>query len=157
MKLSNSVGLCLLLINLCNSAVAHTKTHPPARDARIHIIPYREDVVIPIYGTVFIVTQILFSPQESIVDIQSGDADAWTVNVNKTLPYILNIKPTAEASHTDLSVVTMQPKGEIRRYYFELISDQQLVNNKQHLLTYALRFTYPTSHQHSSGHKNINH
>lgn len=75
------------------------------------------------------------------MDVQGGDAAAWTISINQYLANIINIKPTIVGSHSDLSVVTLDDQSQRRFYRFELIS--QAVNARTHNETYALQFVYP--------------
>lgn len=120
--------------------LAKEATRPMATDARIKVVPYQANNVVPIHGTTFITTQIIFGDNEHIVDIQGGDADAWTVNVSKVLPNVLNLKPTLLDSNTDIIVSTLDDNHKVRRYFFHLMSHQTQNPAKQ---TYAVRFVYP--------------
>ena len=133
-----SVALCMSI----TAAVAAEDPRALAKDKHIKIVSYQEDNVVNIHGTTFIITQIILSQDETVMDIQGGDADAWYVYINKSLPYILNIKPTIMNSDTDLSVVTTKPDGTIRHYYFHLTSNQKSISD-QDSATYAIRFSYP--------------
>lgn len=110
-------------------------------DQRIKIIPYQKNGVVSMTGTHFVSTQIILGMDEQIVDIQGGDADAWTVNVDKTFPNTFNLKPTLSGSHTNLTVVTTDKVGERRNYYFELRSVERSESSSDQ--TYAIVFEYP--------------
>ncbi len=97
--------------------------------------------MVPIYGSTFISTQIILGSNEKVVDVQGGDAAAWTISINQSLANIINIKPTIVDSHSDLSVVSMDDQSHRRYYRFELIS--QALNAKAHNETYAIQFVYP--------------
>lgn len=130
----------LLLINIC-SVYATENTIPLASDGRIKTVVYEKNNVVPVKGSTFISTQIIFGSNEKIIDIQGGDADAWTVNVSKMIPNVLNIKPTVLGSNTDIIVSTIDDQSKIRRYFFHLKSakDNAVTKNQ----TYAIQFVYP--------------
>lgn len=121
-----------------NSAFALENTTPLATDARIKTVVYQQNNVVPIIGSTFIATQIILGSNEKIIDIQGGDADAWTVNVSKFIPNVLNIKPTISNSNTDIIVSSMDESAKIRRYFFHLKSEAASSNQ-----TFAVQFIYP--------------
>lgn len=137
------ISLLFLLTGfiLISNSFATENARPLASDSRIKTVTYEKDNVIPIFGNTFINTQIIFGNNERIIDVQGGDADAWTVNVSKVIPNVLNIKPTILGSNTDIIISTMDNQGKIRRYFFHLKSPKNnTVSNNQ---TYAIQFVYP--------------
>lgn len=109
-------------------------------DSRIKVVNYQKNNVVSINGTTFITTQVIFSNHEKIIDVEGGDAAAWTVNIDKYLPNILNIKPTVVSSHSNLSVVTINDHDQYHYYHFQLNSNSQRHQQQQ---TYVIRFVYP--------------
>lgn len=109
---------------------------------QIKVVAYRKDVIVPIQATTFINTQVIFGKNEAILDIQSGDPDAWTFNIDQYLRNVLNIKPTVLGSNTDLDVTTESTAGKRRYYRFQLISRKQPITNAKKQ-TYAIQFVYP--------------
>lgn len=105
-------------------------------DARIEVVPYDPNNVVPINGTVMTTTQLIFSNTEIIENIQNGDLSAWTSSVSKTQPYMLFIKPTVMGSDTNMTVVT-----NLHTYYFHLLSQTSQISSQN--ITYAIRFIYP--------------
>ncbi|MDF1654364.1 MAG: TrbG/VirB9 family P-type conjugative transfer protein [Coxiellaceae bacterium] len=101
---------------------------------RIQRVLYKPDKIVSINATAFTTTQIVFSKDEIIENVQCGDMDAWTVSIQKNISYMLFLKPTLLGSNTNMAVVTNK-----RSYYFHLISRK---NNTSTTQTYALYFTY---------------
>ena len=135
------LALCLLLC-LCSPIYAIQKPRSLATDKRIKVVAFEENNVIPIHGTTFITTQVIFGHSEQIVNINGGDSAAWTISVDKSLPNILNIKPTILGSNSNLDVVTIDSTSKQRYYRFQLISNEQPVTNTD-IETYAIQFIYP--------------
>ena len=109
-----------------------------ATDARIAQVMYHPNQVVPIRGTPFVTTQIVFAKDEFIREVQNGDLGAWTASVNKSIPYTLFLKPTTWASQSNLTIITNR-----HTYYFSLSSpkkEQQAQNEPM----FALKFIYPT-------------
>ncbi len=111
-------------------------------DQRIKQVEYQKNQVIPIKGQAFVVTQVIFGNDETILDVHGGDEAGWTTNVNKNLPYILYIKPTLFDSNTNMDVVTTDAQNERRIYRFHLLMGNQ-INNDKEAITYAIEFVYP--------------
>jgi type IV secretion system protein VirB9 len=129
-----TLGCCMLLTSQ-SYALQATRSLP--QDHRIKVVSYEPNNVVPILGTTFNTTQIIFDKDEFIENLQSGDPAAWSVNVQQQIPYMLFLKPTLAGSNTNLMVITTK-----RTYYFQLKSvDAEHLSSKQQ--TYAIRFTYP--------------
>jgi len=127
-----------LLVSLIVAPLGYAtnKPHPTRRDARIRWVTFKRNDVVPIKAYIFTTTQIAFGKDEFIEDIQNGDLAAWSVDVAKSLPNMLFIKPTVVGSDTNLTIVTNK-----HTYYFHLLSG---VSSKvKRLKTYALHFVYP--------------
>lgn len=133
--------MCLLALCICmNVSYATQVPIKLSVDQRISVVPYDENNVVPIDGSTFTATQIIFSKKDVIQNIQTGDLGAWTASVDKNLPYMIFLKPTAYDSHTNMTVVTSR-----HTYYFDLQSHKQ----GEAVLhpTFALRFVYPHEEQ----------
>jgi type IV secretion system protein VirB9 len=124
------VGLLGLLGILGISAYAEQVPMPLSTDHRIQVVAYSPDNVVPIYGTPLTTTQIIFSPEEVVKEVQNGDSAAWVSSINPAEPYMIFLKPTVDQSHSNMTVITNQ-----HMYYFELHAGGTP--------TYAIRFIYP--------------
>ena len=127
----------ILFSNIC---LASTNPISLASDNRIKVVAYNPDNVVNIRGMTFVNTQVQFGADEKIADIQCGDATSWSVFVSKSNQNMLNIKPVAVGSNTDMTVSTVDGSGKKRGYYFHLTSDE---NSKDLPITYAIKFKYP--------------
>lgn len=134
------IGISIAL--LMGKGFAAEKLRPLATDARIKVVAYQKNNVVPIQAATFVNTQIVFGKNESIVDIQSGDPDAWTTNINQYLRNVLNLKPTVLGSNTNLDITTVESSGKRRYYRFEL-SSHKTSNAPLDAQTYAIQFLYP--------------
>ena len=135
-KIKNSIAIILLsfLFSLPSSfAVEIPKSL--LSDTRIRTISYNSDNVVSLTGNQLIQTAIEFGEDETILGVESGDSDSWTVKVNEHKPNILFIKPDMDNSNSSLTVMTDQ-----HVYEFNLKTDSNLAAND---ITYVLRFTYP--------------
>jgi len=132
---------CFLSVSTISS-FGLQKPRALATDSRIKVIAYQKNNVVPVYGTTFINTQLIFGKNETIVDVEDGDAVAWTIKVDKNLSNVLNLKPTVLGSHTNLSVITLDNQGKRRYYHFQLMSNSKPTTNTHHQ-TYVIRFIYP--------------
>jgi type IV secretion system protein VirB9 len=122
---------------VASSAYAKITPLKMSTDARIEVVPYSAYNVVPIHGTTFTSTQIIFAKNEFIENIQNGDLAAWTASVDKNIPYMLFIKPTVYGSNTNMTVVTNK-----HTYYFHLVSNSEDNRNPKNI-TYAIKFIYP--------------
>lgn len=138
-----AVQFAVLLLAETFAANSYATTTPVklASDPRIEIVAYSPLAVVPIQGTVLTATQITFGRNEFIENIQCGDLGAWTASVDKAMPNMLFLKPTAYGSHTNLTVIT-----NLHTYYFELASgeDKPTAAAKEAQAVYALHFIYPS-------------
>jgi len=75
--------ISILIIFLNNQALAMVQPRSLATDQRIKVVAYQKDNIVPIHGTTFITTQIIFGQNEQIIAVDGGDASAWTINVDK--------------------------------------------------------------------------
>lgn len=128
------VGMLLSLVSLC----IHAENTPKAlaTDSRIKEVRYRDNDVIPIHGKTFTITQIQFSPNEEVLDIEGGDTAAWMVTYHPELSNMVFVKPTLFNSTTNMTIITNK-----HAYYFHLSSNKKLeIQAKDQ--TYALKLTY---------------
>ncbi|MBA2649669.1 MAG: P-type conjugative transfer protein VirB9 [Legionella sp.] len=109
-------------------------------DARIKQVQYQDNNVVPIKGVAFVTTQIQFSDNEAVLDIEGGDTAAWMVTYHPEVSNIVFVKPTLFDSNTNLTVITNQ-----HAYYFHLSSAKKSLSDVAKE-TYALKFTYPQLH-----------
>lgn len=118
----------------------YANQHPVASlsDPRIKLVTYRNNDVIPIRGTTFTATQIIFSKNEYVLDIEGGDTQGWIVHApeSSTLANMLFIKPTMINVKSNITVVTNK-----HTYYFHVTSNSNMKDEGD--MTYAIKFTYP--------------
>lgn len=123
-----------------HSAYAVELPLPVSTDERIKIVPYEKNNIVPIFGSNFVVTQIIFGQDQEIVDIQGGDAAGWEVRMNP-FKNVLYLKPDVFNSSTDLFVTSLDASGNRYFYRFQIMCDKSSMSSKNQ--TYALEFTYP--------------
>ena len=105
-------------------------------DKRIKMVAFSDNNVVPIKGAFFNSTQIQFSADEMILNVDGGDTKGWEATYHENLPNMLFIKPTMPDSDSNMTVVTNK-----HTYYFSLRSDNNL--NQAANRTYAIKFVYP--------------
>ncbi len=130
-KISFILALCS--ISLPTFGVELPK--PLSSDVRVRTIAYNPNNVVALTGSQLIQTAIEFGEDETILGVESGDSDSWTVKVNEHKPNILFVKPTMDDSNSSLTVMTDE-----HVYEFNLKTTQNSASND---MTYILRFTYP--------------
>lgn len=109
-------------------------------DPRIREITYAPGEVVRIPGAFRTVTQIVFSPQETIRHAAVGDSVAWEV---AAVGSILFLKPRERHPATNLLVVT-ERDGQTRHYAFELTARDA---SDRTPVAYQIRFRYPADEQ----------
>ena len=129
----------MILLCCCGAVQAAQKPIELATDSRVSVVAFAENNVVSIQGATFVATQIKFGDEESIINIQSGDAAAWTAKVDEHLPNMLFLKPESYDSHTNMTVIT-----NTHTYYFDIQS-----NKKDEVVkpVYSLKFIYPVEEQ----------
>ena len=132
-------SVCLL--GMINNSFAVEKPRSLASDQRIKVVAFDPNNVVPVHANTFTSTQLIFSKNEYIKDIQNGDLDAWTASVQKGLGNMVFIKPTILGSNTNMTVVT-----NLHTYYFHLMSNKKTNDNAMDNV-YAIRFSYPRQAQ----------
>ena len=137
-----------LVLSLGCSSIAWAEMTPQSvmADERVKQVEYQKNNVVTIRGQAFVITQIIFGDDETILDVQGGDAAGWAVSIDKSLSNILNIKPTLFNSNTNLAVVTLDSKNDKRIYRFHLLMGNQ-VEAESEKPTYAVEFIYPDKEQ----------
>jgi type IV secretion system protein VirB9 len=120
------------------STLVHAAQEPvPSKaDSRIRFVDYDPNNVVTIYGKVGASTMILFEPDEQLVDMVSGDTDAWQAASTGKRNGVF-VKPAVKAPATNIQVITNK-----RAYNF----DMRLAAQKESgYLT--VRFRYPAVEQ----------
>ena len=137
-------GLFFLGVTASFSCYAQQKIIPLHTDHRIVVVAYQKNNVVPLAASVFVNTQIIFSAKEHVVDVEGGDAAAWSVVINPDLPNVINLKPLVDRSDANMSVVTLDPTMHRRYYRFSLSCGVQPAKKSYHAAPiYALEFVYP--------------
>jgi type IV secretion system protein VirB9 len=132
-----SLGLLIGTLFLSTAAIATVHPLKLSTDSRIEVVAFSPYNVVPIQGTTFTTTQITFSKNEYIENVQNGDLGAWTASINKSIPNMMFVKPTVYSSNTNMTVVTNK-----HTYYFHLSSNAK-GEASQDEATYAIHFVYP--------------
>lgn len=125
--------LAAALLALAAPALAQ----PDAGD-RISHVTYAPDAVYPVTGALRTATQIVFSPEETILHAAIGDSVAWEVAAEGS---VLFLKPRERHEPTNLLVVT-ERAGAARHYVFELRTREQTGS-----AAWQIRFRYPEDEQ----------
>ncbi|HDS3856742.1 TPA: P-type conjugative transfer protein VirB9 [Legionella pneumophila] len=132
--------LMFFVLTATFSAMAHSQANPipHPKDARIKMINFQENNVVPIYGKTFTTTQIVFGDDESVLGVEGGDTAGWIVSMKPNLANMIFIKPTVLDSNSNMTVVTNK-----HQYYFKVKSNASMESNDNEKVTYALKFIYP--------------
>jgi type IV secretion system protein VirB9 len=132
-----AVGFASIAVASVTNAFAVDTPLKLSTDQRIEVVDYSPYNVVPVHGSTFTTTQIIFSKNEYIENVQNGDLGAWSASISKTIPNMMFVKPTVFGSNTNMTVVTNK-----HTYYFHLTSNEQGKSN-QKTATYAIKFLYP--------------
>jgi type IV secretion system protein VirB9 len=108
-----------------------------AVDARIHVLMYDPDRVVPLNAVFGYQMMIQFGADERIEDVAIGNGEAWQITPNKGAS-LLFIKPLDHAGRTNMTVVT-----DRRSYLFELNAEPAAAAAAASRMTYVVRFAYP--------------
>lgn len=130
-----TLTLALLLVPL-GQVVAQNNPKAYPQDRRILKVNYQDNNVIPLHGITFTATQVVFSPDEVVIEVEGGDSAGWMVTRNAQLNNMVFIKPTVLGSDSNMTVVTNK-----HNYYFHVTSNKTLNDPEQR--TYAIHFLYP--------------
>lgn len=144
--------VCLALIS--TNTVALEAPQGSKYDNRIQHVHYNPDEVVSIYAYTGLGSQIVFSPEEKIIDVGSGFSDGWEFTNRRNILYIKPksvkigegeeeqvIPPTAPAWDTNVLLATNK-----RLYAFDLFLIKEkkrsaLSNNNK--VSYRIKFLYP--------------
>ena len=98
------------------ASAATAQVRPPmfAPDPRIQGVIFSPDRVVPLRATVGYAVVVEFADDERVENVVVGNSGGWQVTANKRGDHLI-VKPSAEASMTDLVVTT-----DLRRYVFLL-------------------------------------
>lgn len=145
--------LALLCCLLCTSANVVALDMPKSSrfDSRIQHVAYNENDVVEVNSYAGGSTQIVFAPEEEILDIASGFSSGWEFEARRNNLYIkvkslkgkqdALTKPVPGKWDTDLHITT-----NLRIYTFQLILNSgeegsAIAENKK--IAYLIKFTYP--------------
>ena len=136
--------IILMTFVLSLGASVHAEQLPRSliTDQRIRVVNYQKNNVVTLHGTTFTNTQLVFGKDEEVIDVQNGDAAAWTLHLSPYYKNTIDIKPTVLDSKTNLSVITLNASGARKNYYFSLDS-HSMTENDPKKVTYAVHFVYP--------------
>ena len=123
------------------TAFAHQGLAAAPPDARVQLIPYESDQVVPLGVAPGYAAVVELAPDEAIQNVVVGNSAVWQVTANSSSDRII-VKPLGDATTTNMIVIT-----DARRYVFLLepyggaggspsASGEGL---------FVLRFTYPAS------------
>jgi type IV secretion system protein VirB9 len=126
--------LAAALLALAAPALAAPALAQPDSGGRIRHVTYAPDAVYAVTGAFRTATQILFSPDETILHAAIGDSVAWEVAAEGS---VLFLKPRERHRTTNLLVVT-ERAGSTRHYAFELTAQERTEN-----AAWQIRFRYP--------------
>ncbi len=138
-RILNRVGqgaASLALVMSTSALFATQMPEPYETDSRIKKVYFQENNVVPLQGRAFTVTQLVFSPDEEVLSVESGDNNCWHATYHENTPNMLFLKPTNLGSNTNISVITNK-----HTYYFHATSNERLNDNTP--VTYAIKFSYP--------------
>jgi type IV secretion system protein VirB9 len=108
-------------------------------DSRVRHVDYNAGEVYRVVGTFRTATEVVLSPDETIVNAAVGDAISWEVAPRGSL---LFIKPREHAPPTNL-IVTTQHGSELRDYTFELVAKGGSIAAGSAGTVFRVQFHYP--------------
>lgn len=120
----------LFSVGLATPAFALDTPNHSRNDRRIQMTPYNVDDVVLVKASVGRAAHIVLSPSEKILDMASGNSEAWEF---KDVGNNIYMKPRLDNANTNLIVTT-----DKRVYSFEL-----RVVKTNAAPTYRLTFSYP--------------
>lgn len=130
-----TLATALLVLTPFTNASAQTNPKAYPQDRRILKVNYQDNNVTPLRGKTFTATQVMFSEDEVVLDVEGGDSTGWMVT--HKLDNMVFIKPTVLGSDSNITIVTNK-----HNYYFHVTSNKTLEENPQQQ-TYAIKFIYP--------------
>jgi type IV secretion system protein VirB9 len=125
-----------LLIGLSGTASAETAPVPGLKDSRIRVAPYSADEVYRLSGFVGYQTDLQFEAGETFVGLGAGDIEGISFVAQDNH---LFLKPKAAKVGTNLTILTSR-----RTYQVDYSASSDHPDATENV-TYALRFTYPSS------------
>lgn len=134
-----SALLLLAGVACATPALASETPRPGYADSRVRQVDYNPSEVYRIVGTFRTATQIVFAPDETIVNAAVGDTVSWEVEPRG---YMIFLKPREKAGPTNL-IVTTQRGGELRDYTFELVARQGSIAAGTPQTFFRVQFRYP--------------
>lgn len=133
LKISGALFFSAMSVNVL--AESHPKAYP--LDPRILRVVYQDNNVTPLHGKTFTATQVVFSEEEEVIDVEGGDTTGWMVTKSAARPNMVFIKPTVLGSNSNMTIVTNK-----HSYYFHVTSNKTLESATK-ARTYAIKFVYP--------------
>lgn len=130
----------LMLAALASPAGAVEVPRPGPADPRIKVVDYDPQQVVRIVGVFRTATQILFSPDETILHVALGDTSGWEVAPEDN---VLFAKPKAVRAPTNLIVTTRSAGGMTRHYTFELATRAGGTSRAAPDTFFVVQFRYP--------------
>ncbi|HHX8430830.1 TPA: P-type conjugative transfer protein VirB9 [Legionella pneumophila] len=130
-----TLATAMLLLTPFTNASAQTNPQAYPQDKRILKVNYQDNNVTPLRGKTFTATQVMFSDDEVVLDVEGGDSTGWMVT--HKLDNMVFIKPTVLGSDSNITIVTNK-----HNYYFHVTSNKTLEETPEQQ-TYAIKFTYP--------------
>ena len=121
-------------------AAAVEVPRPGPADPRIKVVDYNPQQVVRIVGVFRTATQILFSPDETILHVALGDTSGWEVAPEEN---VLFAKPKAVRAPTNLIVTTRGSGGLTRHYTFELATRAGGASRRTPDTFFVVQFRYP--------------
>ncbi len=135
------IGLALSVGLSAPTVFADQKPKSLSTDSRMRMVSYDPNNVVTIVGSQLVQTSIQFADDETIIGVEGGDSAAWAIDINKIKQNILFIKPTVDASDTNLAVIT-----DKNLYHFHLVANTKDTASAKEV-TYNVRFHYPQAEQ----------
>ncbi|MBU1376163.1 MAG: P-type conjugative transfer protein VirB9 [Alphaproteobacteria bacterium] len=130
----------LILVMHAAPAVAVEVPRPGPADPRIKVVDYDPQQVVRIVGVFRTATQILFSPDETILHVALGDTSGWEVAPEGN---VLFAKPKTLRAPTNLIVTTRSSSGLTRHYTFELATRAGGTSRAAPDTFFVVQFRYP--------------
>jgi type IV secretion system protein VirB9 len=135
-----ALAASLLLAAHAVPAAAVEVPRPGPADPRIKMVDYDPHQVVRIVGVFRTATQILFSPEETILHVALGDTSGWEVAPEEN---VLFAKPKAVRAPTNLIVTTRSSAGVSRHYTFELATRSGATSRAAPDTFFVVQFRYP--------------
>lgn len=130
-----TLTLATVMLMLPTMACAQNNPKAYPEDRRILKVNYQDNNVTPLRGKTFTATQVMFSDDEVVLDVEGGDSTGWMVT--HKLSNMVFIKPTVLGSDSNITIVTNK-----HNYYFHVTSNKTLEESPEQQ-TYAIKFIYP--------------